>query len=336
MGHSRMENKANQKCELGRLPTFVKEITPRKFPWLPFPFASAICLLAGINLFADDTNRFAPSWEPGYVRTNPPYVTIGNLMVLTNSPLDTDEFKQFKWRQELMDRELKAAGTNGLEKFIASSWQLAQDYPQHPNGYQSLMAAAGDYEFLGQPDKARELAEQLAGSPASESIRQWAKGFVYRLAAMHQPIDLKFTAVDGRSVDLAQWRGKVVLVDFWATTCGPCRQELPRVKAAYDQYHAQGLEVVGISCDTDKDQLLRFLKDKDLPWPQFFDGKQQTDNQFSQAFGVDGIPHMFLVGKDGRLAFDNVRANDRVHPHGDTLTFEEKISQLLAQPWHAE
>jgi peroxiredoxin len=331
-----MEIKANQKCGLRHLPTLVNEITRRIFHRRHLAFASAIWLLAGPNLFADDTNRFVPSWEPGYVKTNPPYVTIGNLMVLTNSPHDTDEFKQFKWRQELMERELRAAGTNGLEKFVASSWQLAKDYPQHPNGYQSLMGAAGDYEFLGQPDKARELAEQLAASPASENIRQWAKGFVHRLAAMHQPIDLKFTAVDGRSVDLAQWRGKVVLVDFWATTCGPCRQELPRVKAAYDQFHAQGLEVVGISCDTDKDLLLRFLKEKDLPWPQFFDGKQQTDNQFSQAFGVDGIPHMFLVGKDGRLAFDNVRANDRVHPIGDTLSFEEKISQLLAQPWHAE
>jgi thiol-disulfide isomerase/thioredoxin len=141
---------------------------------------------------------------------------------------------------------------------------------------------------------------------------------------------LQFTAVDGREVDLVGMRGKVVLVDFWATTCGPCIKELPRVKAAYDKFRGQGFEVIGISCDTDKEQLNKFLDEKGFPWPQYFDGKG-FGNKISQSFGIDGIPHMFLVDKKGLLRFDNVRASDKYHPKNDTTGFEEKISKLLAE-----
>jgi peroxiredoxin len=158
-----------------------------------------------------------------------------------------------------------------------------------------------------------------------------AKGFLHRLNSANQPVNIKFKAVDGREVDLPQLRGKVVLVDFWATTCGPCKAELPRVKAAYDQFHAQGFEIIGVSCDTDKEMLNRFVKEKELPWPQYYDGQQQTKNNIAQDFGVDGIPHMFLVDKQGLLRFDNVRANDKYHPKGETADFEEIIAKLLAE-----
>jgi hypothetical protein len=77
--------------------------------------------------------------------------------------------------------------------------------------------------------------------------------------------------------------------------------------------------------------LTRFLEEKSYPWPQYFDGKQQDDNKFTTEFGIDGIPHMFLVDKKGLLRFDNVRAG-KFHPEGDMTSFEDKISMLLAEP----
>jgi hypothetical protein len=67
------------------------------------------------------------------------------------------------------------------------------------------------------------------------------------------------------------------------------------------------------------------------PWPQNFDGKSQEDNKFTVEFGIDGIPHMFLVDKKGLLRFDNVRASDKYHPKGETISFEEMITKLLAE-----
>ena len=114
------------------------------------------------------------------------------------------------------------------------------------------------------------------------------------------PLDLKFTSVDGQSIDLSKMRGKVVLVDFWATWCPPCRGEVPNVVAAYQKYHDKGFEIVGISLDQDKDALVAFTKENGMVWPQYFDGKG-WDNDISKGFGIDSIPAMWLVGKDGKV-----------------------------------
>lgn len=121
-----------------------------------------------------------------------------------------------------------------------------------------------------------------------------------------KPLDLKFTAVDGSQVDLANLRGKVVLIDFWATWCPPCRGEVPNVVAAYNKYHDQGFDIVGISLDQDKGALLAFTKEHGMVWPQYFDGKG-WDNAISRKFGIDSIPAMWLVGKDGKVATTNGR-----------------------------
>ncbi len=149
------------------------------------------------------------------------------------------------------------------------------------------------------------------------------KGYQYRLGLRGKPVPMKFTAVDGREVDLSEMRGKVVLVDFWYTRCEPCVAELPRVKAVFEKYQHKGFEVIGISSDTDKDKLERFLKEKGIAWPQYFDG--QVGNKFTVEFGINGFPHMFLVDKKGCLRFDDVRAL------GAKAGFEGKIESLLAE-----
>jgi thiol-disulfide isomerase/thioredoxin len=120
------------------------------------------------------------------------------------------------------------------------------------------------------------------------------------------PFDLKYTAVDGTQVDLAQMRGKVVLVDFWATWCEPCRMEVPRVVDTYQKYHDKGFEIVGVSLDQDKDALLTFTAQNGMVWPQFFDG-QGWDNAIAKANGVHSIPAMWLIGKDGRIITRDAR-----------------------------
>jgi thiol-disulfide isomerase/thioredoxin len=121
-------------------------------------------------------------------------------------------------------------------------------------------------------------------------------------------LDIKFTAADGREVDLAKLRGKVVLIDFWATWCGPCIAELPHVLEAYAKYHDRGFEIVGISFDSDRAKLTTVTGAKQMTWPQFFDGKG-WQNQYGQQYGIHGIPTMWLVDKQGKLATKTARQN---------------------------
>jgi len=134
-----------------------------------------------------------------------------------------------------------------------------------------------------------------------------------------KPLDLKFTAADGSSVNLANLRGKVVLVDFWATWCGPCMGEVPHVVAAYKKYHDKGFEIIGISLDKNKDTMLKITREKEMTWPQYFDGKG-WNNEISSSFQIHGIPSMWLVNKAGVVATVEARRN-----------LDAEIAELLAQ-----
>jgi len=118
--------------------------------------------------------------------------------------------------------------------------------------------------------------------------------------------DFEEKDLEGNPLSVGKFKGKVVLVDFWATWCGPCVRELPNVLETYEKYHEKGFEIVGISLDRDEEKLKSFIKEKKMSWPQYFDG-QGWGSKLAQKYGVNSIPATYLLNAEGEIVDKDLR-----------------------------
>lgn len=210
----------------------------------------------------------------------------------------------YSYLQSAIDEYLADKGASVAEKqsLVESLLMLANR--TKPSNIQALYA-----QYLANPDpEIVAVAQRTKEAPEKNRIaREAAKKAKEEI--QKKTVDLKFTAIDGREVDTKKLKGKVLLVDFWATWCGPCVEEIPNIVAVYGKYHDKGFEAVGITLDQDSKpagELLEFTKKYQMPWPQCFDVKR-GEQAFSKQFGIEAIPAMFLLDQNGMIVSTNAR-----------------------------
>jgi thiol-disulfide isomerase/thioredoxin len=141
-----------------------------------------------------------------------------------------------------------------------------------------------------------------------------------RLAVGSEPIGFEVTSVNGQTLSPQKYKGKVLLIDFWATWCGPCKVDMPHVMKVYQKYNKKGFEIVGINLDRSRQAFDTYLAQNSIPWPQYFDGKY-WNNDVATQYGVKAIPATYLIDKKGKIRYKALRGHQ----------LEKAVATLIAE-----
>jgi peroxiredoxin len=228
--------------------------------------------------------------------------------VISGGPIQ-DEYRRFDDMEKTITSEEKQK-------------QAAKAYIRtHPSSYVAAFALDSYFSYNPDADELDSLYNGLDAVIRNSFLGRQAREVLdaAKLTAPGRPAPA-FTQNDanGRPVTLSSFQGNYVLVDFWASWCGPCRLENPTVVKAWRQYHSKGFVIIGVSLDSDKDKWLAAIKKDGLEWTQVSDLKG-WDNQVAGIYGIKGIPMNFLLDKNGKVVAKGLT--------GDAL--DKKLADLL-------
>ena len=163
-------------------------------------------------------------------------------------------------------------------------------------------------------DEAVQIARELVEMDADDFYVRQGLGFLHEVESLNigqRAPEFVAQTIHGESVSLESLQGNYVLMEFWATWCGPCMPEIPYLKTLQEQYQDRNFKVLGFSLDRDRETLSRFVDEKQMEWPQIFleDG---WEGELARKFNVSGIPRMYLLDPDGTIIARDLRGEEMV------------------------
>ena len=221
-----------------------------------------------------------------------------------------DELKEF---DALLDKYKDQKTDDVAQILVMKAMLYLQVLDDSEKGTVLLKKIKSDFPDTEPAKNVDKMLEQVAAQSKAKQIQK-------DLAVGRKFPGFEEKDLDGKPLSVANYKGKVVLVDFWATWCGPCVRELPNVLKAYEKHHPKGFEIIGISLDQDKSRLTSFIESKGMKWQQYFDGKG-WGNKLAGQYGVNSIPATYLLDGEGKIIAKNLRGDD----------LEEAVSKSLSK-----
>ena len=218
------------------------------------------------------------------------------------------KFRQLTAAYVLSMQAPKADFSKIQTEWLKTLEQYVSDYPAAPDAAEAMLQMAITQEYTGQEDDARKwyvrIVREFPDSPAAKK----ATGAQTRLDSVGKVIELSGQSPLGSPVDLARYRGKVVLIQYWATWSGPAKADMPTLKELWNKYGRQ-FTVIGVSLDSNVKDLNAYLGENPLPWPQIFE-PGGLDSRPANVLGILTVPTMILVDQQGRVVSRNISAAD--------------------------
>jgi thiol-disulfide isomerase/thioredoxin len=215
---------------------------------------------------------------------------------------------------ELLDYEVNGVD---LTTFSSEIELLANRYPDQFDTGRMRFQLGHLQVSAGQLERGKATLKQVAESGADEEFKEVARAILVQADRVGKTLALEFTDLKGDKVSLEKYRGRVVMIDFWAMWCGPCVRALPKLKSLHKKLGGEQFEILGINFDGDPKALATFVEKEKMNWPQY-PGGEPGANELGDAFNIYQWPTVWLVDKQGVL-----------RDIGGATDTEKKIAQLL-------
>lgn len=236
--------------------------------------------------------------------------------LLADTEMSIDE--RFRIRAAAVEREAAVAAAERKNAQIAYEQglrELQRDFPKRQEVFQMFHTLA----LRSSPEKAAELAHDIITGSTSEKLRASAEAMINRAQRIGKPLRVKFKGIEGREIDTAKLKGKVIVLHFWATWAASAIADLDRLRELELKHAGRGLILLGISVDREKSALAGFVDYKNISWPQFFD-EANKENRIATTLGITSIPAIWLIDKKGIVRDTNASSN-----------LERAVAELLAE-----
>lgn len=230
------------------------------------------------------------------------------------------------YRRLFADYNQRLRQSDAENRVQVQQWWLSQltsfveKFPESPDAAEALLQLALAEELNGEFDKAVVWYGKLAKAHPDSGPGQQASGALHRLGLKGKPFSITGPGLKGGTVSSDRFKGKVLLVLFWSTSCKPCEEDLPLVRALYQQYGKDGFEILGVSLDPTADGVASYLAKHQMTWPQIHEPGGQ-ESKPARDFGIVSLPTMILVGRDGNVVSRSVSITQ----------LKESLPELLSQ-----